>query len=68
MANRGIRIPAETLLALKTRLAGLPPRSATRREEVGRTAEFFSVSPSTIYRSLKSLHQPKGLNGPKLHI
>ncbi len=61
MANRGIRIPAETLLALKTRLAGLPPRSATRREEVGRTAAFFSVSPSTIYRSLKSLHQPKGL-------
>ena len=61
MANRGVRIPAETLLALKTRLSGLPPRSATRREEVGRTAEFFSVSPSTIYRSLKSLHQPKGL-------
>ncbi len=61
MANRGVRIPGETLLALKTRLAGLPPRSATRREEVGRTAEFFSVSPSTIYRSLKSLHQPKGL-------
>ena len=61
MANRGVRIPAETLLALKTRLAGLPPRSATRREEVGRTAAFFSVSPSTIYRSLKSLHQPKGL-------
>jgi len=24
--------------------------------QVGRTAEFFSVSPSTIYRSLKSQH------------
>ena len=61
MADRGVRIPAEALLALKNRLAGLPPRSATRRKEVGRTAAFFSVSPSTIYRSLKSLHQPKGL-------
>ncbi len=61
MANRGIRIPAETLLALRTRLAGLPPRSAARREEVGRIAGLFGVSPSTVYRALKSLHQPKGL-------
>ena len=61
MVNRGTRIPAETLLALRTRLAGLPPRSAARREEVGRIAELFGVSSSTVYRSLKSLHQPKGL-------
>jgi len=61
MANRGIRIPAETMLALRTRLTGLPPRSAARREEVGRIAGLFGVSPSTVYRALKSLHQPKGL-------
>ncbi len=61
MGNRGIRIPAETLLSLRTRLAGLPPRSAVRREEVGRIAELFGVSPSTVYRGLKSLHRPKGL-------
>lgn len=61
MGNRGIRIPAETLLSLRTRLAGLPPRSAARREEVGRIAELFGVSPSTVYRGLKSLHRPKGL-------
>ncbi|MCP4826568.1 MAG: recombinase family protein, partial [Shimia sp.] len=61
MANRGIRIPSETLLALRTRLAGLPPRSAARREEIGRIADLFGVSPSTVYRALKTLHQPKGL-------
>jgi len=61
MANRGIRIPVETLLALRTRLAGLPPRSAARREEIGRIADLFGVSSSTVYRALKSLHQPKGL-------
>lgn len=61
MANRGAGIPSETLLALRTRLAGLPPRSAARREEVGRIASLFGVSVSTIYRALKALHQPKGL-------
>ena len=49
------------MLALKARLAGLPARSAARRDEVGRTADLFNVSPSTVYRSLKALHQPKGL-------
>ena len=61
MANRGIHIPAETLLALRTRLAGLPSRSAARREEIGRIADLFGVSSSTVYRALKSLHQPKGI-------
>ncbi len=60
MADRGVRIPAETLLVLRTRLARLPARSTVRRE-VGRTAEIFGVSPSTIYRFLKALHQSKGL-------
>ena len=61
MVNRGIRIPAETLLALRTKLARLPSRSAARREEIGRIAGLFGVSPSSVYRALKSLHQPKGL-------
>jgi hypothetical protein len=60
MPNRGIRIPSETLLALRTRLAGLPTRSAARREEVGRIADLFGVSASSVYRALQSLHQPKG--------
>lgn len=61
MAHRGILIPIETLLALRIRLAALPPRSGVRREEVNRIAELFCVSPSTVYRGLKSLRQPKGL-------
>lgn len=61
MANRGKLLPPETLLALRTRLSGLPPRSAARREEVARIADLFGVSPSTVYRALKALHQPKGL-------
>ena len=61
MANRSKRLPPETLLALRTRLSGLPPRSAARREEVARIAALFGVSPSTVYRALKVLHQPKGL-------
>ena len=61
MANRGKRLPSETLLALRTRLAGLPSRSAARREEVARIADLFGVSPSTVYRALKALYQPKGL-------
>ncbi len=61
MAHRGKRLPPETLLALRIRLSGLPPRSAARRDEVARIADLFGVSPSTVYRALKDLHQPKGL-------
>lgn len=61
MANRSKRLPPETLLALRTRLSGLPPRSAARRKEVARIADLFGVSSSTVYRALKALHQPKGL-------
>ena len=31
MASRGLRIPSETLLTLRTRLAGLPARSTVNR-------------------------------------
>ncbi|KZL28949.1 Integrase core domain protein [Pseudovibrio sp. WM33] len=61
MANRGIRIPPETLLSLRTRLSGLPPRSAARREEINQIADLFGVSPSTVYRALNALHKPKGM-------
>ena len=56
MADGDVRIPTETSLALRIRLAGLPARSAVRLEEVGRTAKVFGVSPSTVCRSLKALH------------
>ncbi len=61
MDRKGISIPSETLLSLRSRLTSLPARSATRKDEVQRTADIFGVSPSTIYRALKSFNQPKGL-------
>jgi len=61
MRRSSVAIPAETLLSLRGRLASLPPRSPARREEVGRIAELFGVSASTIYRALKALHQPQSL-------
>ncbi|MTH95270.1 DDE-type integrase/transposase/recombinase [Roseibium sp. RKSG952] len=61
MGNRGIRLPSETLLSLRTRLNGLPARSAARREEVARIAALFGVSSSTVYRALSGLHRPKPL-------
>lgn len=61
MRRSGAKIPAETLLSLRGRLASLPPRSPARREEVSRIADTFGVSASTVYRALKALHQPKSL-------
>ncbi|WP_456386604.1 IS481 family transposase [Profundibacter sp.] len=54
-------MPSETLLSLRSRLTSLPARSAARKDEVQRTANIFGVSPSTIYRALKTFNQPKGL-------
>lgn len=61
MRRSGAKIPAETLLSLRGRLASLPSRSPARREEVSRIAATFGVSASTVYRALKALHQPKSL-------
>jgi len=61
MRRKGVTIPAETLLSLRGRLGSLPKRSAARREEVERIAALFDVSSSTIYRALKTIHQPKSL-------
>jgi DNA-binding IclR family transcriptional regulator len=58
---RNTRIPAETLLGLRSRLTSLPARAPARREEVRRIAELFGVSSATVYRSLQELHRPKDL-------
>ena len=60
MGRKG-RIPAETLLALRTRLGKLPARDGQRRVDVARIADLFGVSPATVYRSLQDLHRPKSL-------
>lgn len=58
---RKARIPSETLLGLRRRLASLPARSPERRSEVDRVAELFGVSSATVYRALKELSRPKAM-------
>ena len=54
MARERGGIPSETLMGLRRRLAALPRRDSGRRAEVGRIAELFGVSSSTVYRALAS--------------
>ena len=61
MARERGGIPSETLTGLRRRLAALPGRDPGRRAEVGRIAELFGVSASTVYRALASARYPKGL-------
>ena len=61
MARERGGIPSETLMGLRRRLAALPGRDPGRRAEVGRIAELFGVSSSTVYRALASVRHPKGL-------
>jgi hypothetical protein len=60
-AHRRGGIPTAALVALRKRLAALPGRDPLRREAVEQAAQLFGVSRATIYRSLKTLHQPKDL-------
>lgn len=59
--GRKVRIPAESLLGLRRRLASLPARSPERRAEVERISELFGVSPATVYRAIKELNRPKAM-------
>ncbi len=61
VAPSATRIPPESLLALRLRLASLAPRDPQRPEEVRRVAALFGVSTATVYRALRLLQNPKGL-------
>ena len=61
MARERGGTPSETLMGLRRRLEALPRRDPGRRAEVGRIAELFGVSSSTVYRALASVRHPKGL-------
>ena len=61
MARERGGIPTETLMGLRRRLATLPRRDPGRRAEVGRIAELFGVSASTVCRALASVRHPKDL-------
>ena len=59
MARERGGLPTETLMGLRRRLAALPRRDPGRRAEVGRIAELFGVSSSTVYRALASVRHPR---------
>lgn len=61
MKGRAARIPAEALLALRTRLSSLPARDPGRASAVARTAELYGLSISSVYRQLRNLQRPKGM-------
>lgn len=54
-------IPAEALIALRSRRSSLPARDPSRANAVRQLAAFYGVSRSTVYRQLRDLHRPKPL-------
>lgn len=55
--SRSKQIPAEAILSLHQRLDTLPPRSPLRRALVDETANFYSISSSNLYRTLRQRHR-----------
>lgn len=58
MASRK-QIPIETLIALRQQLEEFPERSIERKKMIQNAARRHNVSSDTIYRALRSHHQPK---------
>ncbi len=54
-------LPAEVLLGLQRRLAGLSPRSHSRRLILQETAELYDISEPSLYRALAQRLRPKAL-------
>lgn len=55
------QLPAEALVDLRRRLAGLTPRSAERRAVMQETAALYGISESSLYRALRQQVRPKAL-------
>ncbi|MEA1053440.1 IS481 family transposase [Lamprobacter modestohalophilus] len=55
------QLPAEALVDLRRRLAGLTPRSAERRAVMQETAALYGLSESSLYRALRQQVRPKAL-------
>ena len=55
------KIPAEALIGLQQRLAGLPARSSERRRVLRDTAELYGICEQSLYRALAQRLRPKAL-------
>src|SRR5262249_34409186 len=54
-------IPAEAVMALRRRLATLPPRSPERRRLMHETARLYGVSEQTLSRVLRQQSKPRAV-------
>lgn len=59
--ERAKRPPGEALVDLRRRLSLLAPRDSARADVIARMAQAYGISPSTVYRSLRELTQPKSV-------
>ena len=57
-ATRGKTIPPDALLQLRRRIDQLPPKSSERARQIASFGDLYGVSPTTVYRRLKSLYKP----------
>jgi transposase InsO family protein len=55
------KIPAEALIGLHQRLAGLPARSSERRRVLCEAAELYGICEQSLYRALAQRLRPKAL-------
>ena len=54
-------VPPEALVGLRRRLDTLPSRHPDRARMVEQAAALYGVSPTTLYRQLRTLHRPRAL-------
>ncbi|WP_204367902.1 IS481 family transposase [Candidatus Jidaibacter acanthamoebae] len=64
-------MPADALIMLYNRLSALAPRNPQRKLVIKEAAEFYNVSPATLYRALHKYKKPKTIyradyNRPRL--
>ena len=59
--QRAKRPPGEALVDLRRRLALLAPRDPHRKQIVAGAAQFYGVSPATLYRALREYLRPKSV-------
>lgn len=55
------QIPEEAITVLQRRLAGLPSRTARRRQIIQETASLYGISEQSLYRALARRARPKAL-------
>lgn len=59
-SGRRKAIPPDSLMQLRQRLDRLPHRSPERAAQIVAVAELYAISPTSVYRALRYVQQPRG--------